>query len=118
MWQVLRYTLYNKERSTFVDASFLHNDWWQRVRDLFNPPTDEGDEEVEECKEGDPECEEDEEEEEEASRRRLLLGSQIRQQRRWLRGDRPGSSRPQSGIRLDGGRRGLIGRDWEQLFDD
>lgn len=36
--QVLRYTLYGKERSTFVDASFLRNDWWQRVRDLFNPP--------------------------------------------------------------------------------
>ena len=34
--------MYNKERSTFVDASFLHNDWWQRVRDLFNPPAEEG----------------------------------------------------------------------------
>ena len=35
--QVLRYTLYGKERSTFLDASFLKNDWWQRVRDHFNP---------------------------------------------------------------------------------
>lgn len=58
--QVLRYTLYDKERSSFVDASFLHNDWWQRVRDLFHPPADE-DEEEEECFEGDPDCEDEEE---------------------------------------------------------
>ena len=58
--QVLRYTLYNKERSSFVDASFLHNDWWQKVRDLFNPPS-EDEEEEEECTEGDPDCEDEEE---------------------------------------------------------
>lgn len=57
--QVLRYTLYNKERSSFVDASFLHNDWWQKVRDLFHPPSE--DEEEEECTEGDPDCEDEEE---------------------------------------------------------
>lgn len=47
---MLRYTIYGKERSTFVDASFLHNDWWQRVRDLFHPQPEEeeGDEEEEE----------------------------------------------------------------------
>jgi hypothetical protein len=73
---VLRYTLYNKERSSFVDASFLHNDWWQRVRDLFNPPGEEQDEgeEEEECAEGDPDCEEDEDED---SVRRMLF-------RRWF----------------------------------
>ena len=33
-----------------MDASFLHNDWWQRVRDLFHPQPEEeeGDEEEEE----------------------------------------------------------------------
>ena len=51
--QVLRYTLYGKERSTFVDASFLRNDWWQRVRDLFNPPkAGEDGEDEEDCTEG------------------------------------------------------------------
>ena len=60
--QVLRYTLYNKERSSFVDASFLHNDWWQKVRDLFHPPSEEeAEEEEEECTEGDPDCEDEEE---------------------------------------------------------
>ena len=58
--QVLRYTLYNKERGSFVDASFLHNDWWQKVRDLFHPPA-EDEEEEEECTEGDPDCEDEEE---------------------------------------------------------
>ncbi len=68
---MLRYTIYGKERSTFVDASFLHNDWWQRVRDLFHPPAEE---EEEDC-EGE-ECEEEEEGgEEEAERRRALLGA-------------------------------------------
>jgi hypothetical protein len=60
--QVLRYTLYNKERSSFVDASFLHNDWWQKVRDLFHPPSEEeAEEEEEECTDGDPDCEDEEE---------------------------------------------------------
>jgi len=62
--QVLRYTLYSKERSTFVDASFLRNDWWQKVRDLWTPPRakkeGEEDEEEEEDIEGGQECEEGE----------------------------------------------------------
>ena len=56
----MRYTLYGKERSTFVDASFLRNDWWQKVRNLWNPPKEvkEGEEEEEEDEgtEGGEEC--------------------------------------------------------------
>ncbi|EIE21427.1 hypothetical protein COCSUDRAFT_56647 [Coccomyxa subellipsoidea C-169] len=70
--EVLRYTLYNKERGSFVDASFLHNDWWQKVRDLFHPPAEE-EEEEEECTEGDPDCEDEEEDEDSMRRRRKLL---------------------------------------------
>ncbi|CAL8469658.1 g9199 [Coccomyxa elongata] len=83
--EVLRYTLYNKERSSFVDASFLHNDWWQKVRDLFHPPTE--DEEEEECTEGDPDCEDEEEEEEDSARRRrqLLQRGPLGQEPRRLR---------------------------------
>ncbi len=61
--QVLRYTLYSKERSTFVDASFLRDDWWQKVRDLWTSPKAkkegvEDEEEEEEDIEGGQECEE------------------------------------------------------------
>ena len=36
MAQVLRYTLYGKERRTFVDASSIRSDWWQQVRDHWD----------------------------------------------------------------------------------
>ena len=29
-----------------MDASFRKNDWWQRVRDLFNPPPEESEDGV------------------------------------------------------------------------
>ena len=56
--QVLRYTLYGKERSTFVDASSLHNDWWQKIRNLWNPPKEavHGEERKEDAKEEGEEC--------------------------------------------------------------
>ena len=68
-----------------MDASFLHNDWWQRVRDLFHPPAEEEDEECE-----GEDCEEEDGEEEEAERRRsrMLLDQQNKYDR--LRIARPG----------------------------
>ena len=72
--QVLRYTLYGKERSTFLDASFLKNDWWQRVRDLFNPPSEVGEDGVvEEEEELGGEMEEQYAEEGAERRKRSLL---------------------------------------------
>lgn len=75
--QVLRYTLYGKERSTFLDASYLKSDWWQRVRNLFNPPPKEGEDgAVEEEEEFGGEAEAEDVEEGAERRRRSLLSMQ------------------------------------------
>ena len=75
--QVLRYTLYGKERSTFLDASYLKSDWWQRVRNLSNPPPKEGEDgAVEEEEEFGGEAEAEDVEEGAERRRRSLLSMQ------------------------------------------
>lgn len=33
---VLRFAVYNKDRATFVDASFRHQDWFSRMRRFWN----------------------------------------------------------------------------------
>lgn len=33
---VLRFSVYNKDRATFVDASFRHQDWFSRMRRFWN----------------------------------------------------------------------------------
>lgn len=32
----LRFAVYNKDRATFVDASFRHQDWFSRMRRFWN----------------------------------------------------------------------------------
>lgn len=41
-----------------MDASSLHNDWWQKIRNLWNPPKEvmHGEEAKEEPEEGGEDC--------------------------------------------------------------